>query len=77
MKRYVCLLSLFILADVMPSVAADCADVGRKIADEQGGQLTKTTLVVQDNRNVCVVIVFIPGRNGEKPRRVEIAVPVK
>lgn len=55
--------------------AADCNAVGQRIADEQGGQLSKATPSVQNGKDVCVVVVIIPGRNGEQPRRVEVAVP--
>lgn len=55
--------------------AGDCAAAGKRVADAQGGTLTKATPAVQNGRNVCVVVVLVPGRNGERPRRVEVAVP--
>lgn len=62
-------------ASVSSAMATDCNAIGQKIADEQGGQLSKATSVVQNGSNVCVVVVIVPGRNGEQPRRVEVAVP--
>jgi len=55
--------------------SADCTLIGQRVAAEQAGQLTKSTPSVQNGRNVCVVVVIIPGKGEEKPRRVEIAVP--
>lgn len=58
-------------------VAEDCASVGQKVAAAQGGTLTKATSAVQNGAPVCVVVVLVPGRAGERPRRVEVAVPAK
>lgn len=54
---------------------ADCAAVGGQVAQDQGGKLARSTPSVQNGKDVCVVVVVVPGRNGEKPRRVEVAVP--
>jgi len=56
--------------------AADCTAIGQRVAADQGGQLTKATQVQKKGRDTCVVVVIVPGKNGEKPRRVERAVPV-
>lgn len=53
----------------------DCAAVGEKVAASQGGQLAKATPTVQNGRPMCIVVVLVPGRDGERPRRVEVAVP--
>jgi len=55
--------------------STDCTVIGQKVAAEQAGQLTKATLAVQNGRDVCIVVVLVPGKGGDKPRRVEIAVP--
>lgn len=55
--------------------AADCSAVGQRVADSQGGTLARATSVVQNGKEVCVVVVLIPGKDGERPRRVEVAVP--
>lgn len=55
--------------------AADCSSVGQKVAELQGGTLARATSVVQNGKEVCVVVVLVPGRDGERPRRVEVAVP--
>ncbi|MFC4626107.1 hypothetical protein ACFO1V_12985 [Daeguia caeni] len=58
-------------------VAADCTAVGERVAAQQGGQLAKSTETVQNGRVMCVVVVLVPGRDGERPRRVEVAVPAQ
>jgi hypothetical protein len=49
--------------------------VGEQVAAKQGGQLAKATPSTQNGAPVCVVVVLVPGRDGERPRRVEVAVP--
>lgn len=56
------------------AASADCAIVGERVAASQGGQLAKATSAVQNGRPMCVIVVLIPGREGERPRRVEVAV---
>jgi predicted cation transporter len=58
-------------------VAGDCAAIGQQVAAAQGGTLTKATAAVQNGSPVCIVVVLVPGRDGERPRRVEVAVPAK
>ncbi|WP_353619312.1 hypothetical protein [Ochrobactrum sp. SFR4] len=58
-------------------VAGDCAAIGQQVAAQQGGTLTKATAAVQNGAPVCIVVVLVPGRDGERPRRVEVAVPAK
>lgn len=55
----------------------DCAAIGQQVAAAQGGTLTKATAAVQNGKPVCIVVVLVPGRDGERPRRVEVAVPAK
>jgi len=81
MKK-ICFFSMIMLlmGYFTPSAAlaqmADCTAIGQRVAAEQAGQLTKVTSAVQNGQNVCVVVVIVPGKGQEKPRRVEIAVPV-
>ena len=69
------LAGLILAAGVPAALAADCSAVGRQVADSQGGTLARATSVVQNGKEVCVVVVLIPGKDGERPRRVEVAVP--
>ncbi len=64
-------------ANLVVAAADDCAAAGQRVAAAQGGTLTKATPAVQGGRNVCVVVVLVPGRDGERPRRVEVAVPAE
>ena len=64
-------------SNVFVVAAADCAAVGEQVAASQGGQLAKSTPTTQNGRAMCVVVVLIPGRDGERPRRVEVAVPAQ
>ncbi|MGU3574768.1 hypothetical protein ACLBWZ_04510 [Brucellaceae bacterium C25G] len=64
-------------ASLVVTAADDCAAAGQRVAAAQGGTLTKATPAVQGGRNVCVIVVLVPGRDGERPRRVEVAVPAE
>ncbi len=59
------------------TVDGDCTAVGERVAASQGGQLAKATPSTQNGAPVCIVVVLVPGRDGERPRRVEVAVPNK
>jgi len=65
----------FLLPANLSAQNVDCTVVGQRVAKEQAGQLTKATASVQDGRNICVIVVIVPGKDGEKPRRVEMVVP--
>ncbi|WP_182479640.1 MULTISPECIES: hypothetical protein [Bartonella] len=56
-------------------LAADCAEVGKRIASRQGGMLTRSTPIMRDGENMCVVVIVVPAHNGKRPRRVEVVVP--
>ncbi|GAA5103603.1 hypothetical protein [Bartonella jaculi] len=55
--------------------ATECVEVGKKVAVQQSGVLVRSTPIVQDGRNICVVVVIVPAREGKKLRRVEVSVP--
>lgn len=57
-------------------LAAECAEVGKGVAVQQSGVLVRSTPIVQDGRNMCVVVVVVPAREGKKLRRVEVSVPL-
>lgn len=64
------------LADEPIRVAqADCYAIGQQVAAERGGTLARASEANQGGRSVCVVVVLVPGRDGERPRRTEIVVP--
>lgn len=53
----------------------DCYAVGSQVAASKGGQLAKVTAERRGGRDVCVVVVLVPGGNGQRPRREEVIVP--
>jgi hypothetical protein len=55
---------------------ADCYSVGQQVAAQNGGQLAKATEANQDGRRVCVIVVLVPGKDGQRPRRTEVVVPL-
>lgn len=54
---------------------SDCYSIGQQVASEKGGTLAKASQAEQDGRAVCVIVVLVPGKNGQRPRRTEIVVP--
>lgn len=75
MKKLLFFATFICLAGTSAAYCADCTEVGKRVANEQGGTLARATLDTQNGGNTCVIIVLVPARDGEKPRRVEIAVP--
>ena len=56
-------------------VAGDCYAVGQQVANREGGTLANAQATSQGGRDVCVVVVLLPGKSGERPRRAEFVVP--
>ncbi|WP_442879689.1 hypothetical protein [Bartonella sp. CB189] len=56
-------------------LASGCAEIGRKVAAQRGGVLVRSTSVIQDGRNMCMVVVVVPARDDKKLRRMEVLVP--
>lgn len=55
--------------------AADCYEIGLQLAAKHGGQLARALPFVQDGRQVCRIVILVPGRDGARPRRAEYIVP--
>lgn len=69
---------LAICAGVMlapPAAAADCYSIGQQVAAQNGGTLAKASEANKGGQAVCVIVVLVPGKDGERPRRTEIVVP--
>lgn len=62
-------------ATSMRVASADCYAVGQRIASQQGGTLAAAQAASRGGRQVCVIVVLIPGEGGQRPRRQEIVVP--
>lgn len=57
------------------NVAADCYSIGQQVAAQNGGTLAKASEASQGGQAVCVIVVLVPGKDGQRPRRTEIVVP--
>lgn len=55
--------------------APDCHAIGQRQAAQMGGQLARATPEVRGGQQVCVIVVLMPARDGQRPRRNEIVVP--
>jgi hypothetical protein len=62
-------------ADMVIPVASDCYAVGQQVAAQKGGTLAKASQSTRGGQTVCVIVVLVPGKNGERPRRAEVVVP--
>ncbi len=54
----------------------DCYSIGMQEARRRGGQLGRATLETRGGRQVCVIVVLMPAKDGQRPRRSEIVVPL-
>lgn len=76
MRNYIFALSVPFILAAAPAFA-DCKDIAQETAAEQNGRLVKVTPAKDKNgRDICIVVVSVPSTQGEKPRRVELAVPL-
>jgi len=57
------------------AVASDCYAIGQQVAAQNGGTLAKASPSTRGGQPVCVIVVLVPGKEGERPRRSEIVVP--
>lgn len=55
--------------------SGDCYAIGMQQAAQAGGQLARATAEVRGGQRVCVIVVLMPARDGQRPRRNEIVVP--
>ena len=54
---------------------ADCYALGEDKAAEMGGQLAKANPDTEGGQPVCRVVIVVPGKDGERPKRVEVTIP--
>ena len=62
-------------APLVVSVEGDCYAVGEDKAAELGGTLAKARPDVDGETPVCRLVIVVPGKDGERPKRVELVVP--
>jgi hypothetical protein len=55
--------------------AADCYAIGQQIAAQNGATLAKASQANQGGQPVCVIVVLVPGKDGQRPRRQEFVIP--
>ncbi|MER8827613.1 hypothetical protein NKH73_06115 [Mesorhizobium sp. M0938] len=55
--------------------ASDCYAIGQQVAEQNGGTLAKASQSTRGGQPVCVIVVLVPGKDGQRPRRTEIVVP--
>lgn len=60
---------------IVVNVAADCYSVGQRVAAQNGGTLMKASAEQRGGQTVCRIVVRVPGKDGQRPRRVEKVVP--
>ena len=56
--------------------ASDCYAIGQQVAAQNGGTLAKASQATRGGQPVCVIVVLVPGKEGQRPRRPEIVVPL-
>lgn len=56
---------------------ADCYAIGQRVAAQQGGTLAGARAENRGGQTVCRIVVLLPAKNGERPRRVERTVPAR
>ena len=60
---------------LLHEVQADGYSIGQQIAAENGGTLARASASNQGGRQVCVIVVLVPGKDGQRPRRAQFIVP--
>ena len=56
-------------------VQSDCYSIGEQVAAQYGGTLARAKSSTQGGQPVCVIVVLVPGKDGQQPRRTEVVVP--
>lgn len=56
--------------------AGDCYAIGQQVAAQNGGTLAKASQATRGGQQVCVIVILVPGKDGQRPRRSEIVVPM-
>jgi hypothetical protein len=65
----------FTAESLLIPVQSDCYAIGEQIAAQNGGTLAKASPSTSGGQPVCVIVVLVPGKDGERPRRVQMVVP--
>ncbi|GEM_PF-1464782 len=57
-------------------IAANCNAVAQEVGAQYGGR-AKGTAESRGGQEVCVVVVVVEGKKGERGQRIEVVVPAK
>ena len=60
---------------VVQVAAADCYRTAQRVAAERGGRVHSAEAATRGGRTVCVIVIVVPGREGQRGRVVEVEVP--
>jgi hypothetical protein len=55
--------------------AADCYAVGEQVAAQHGGTLAKASASNRGGQTICHIVVLVPGKDGQRPKRIQVDVP--
>jgi hypothetical protein len=61
--------------DAVQVAAADCYAVGERVAAQYGGTLAKASASNRGGQTICHIVVLVPGKDGQRPKRVQVDVP--
>ena len=62
--------------EMVVRVQSDCYSIGQQVAADRGGTLAKATQTTKGGQKVCVIVVLLPGKDGGRPRRDQVVVPL-
>lgn len=60
--------------DQQKYAAADCYSIGLQVASDNGGTLARASATTRDGQTYCVIVVLVPAKEGQRPRRAEFVV---
>ena len=52
-----------------------CYAIGQSVAAQHGGTVARADSATRGGQEVCVIVVVIPARDGQRGRRLEFVVP--
>lgn len=58
------------------SASGDCRAIGQQIAAQNGGTLADAHVEERNGQRVCVGVVLVPPRGGERGRQIPFSVPM-
>jgi hypothetical protein len=62
--------------EIVVRVQSDCYSIGQQVAADRGGTLAKASQTTKGGQEVCVIVVLLPGKDGGRPRRDQVVVPL-